>query len=83
MFDFRTDVCDSAQRKRALSASDSGPTPRRAKRNFLSVKAITISQSVSTVLRDDLGLEYLHRAVATDVDGAKEVRKIASTLPET
>jgi HPt (histidine-containing phosphotransfer) domain-containing protein len=54
-----------------LSASDSRPTPRRAKSDFLSVVPKAISyQSVSTALRDELGLEYLRQTVANDVDEA-------------
>jgi hypothetical protein len=36
-FDFRAHFCHSARMGRTLSASDSGPTPRKAKSDFLSV----------------------------------------------
>ena len=36
-FDFRAHFCHSARMGHTLSASDSGPTPRKAKSDFLSV----------------------------------------------
>ena len=42
----------------------------QSKSDFLSVKRFPISQSLGTVLRDELGLEYLQQTVANEVDDA-------------
>ena len=66
-----------------LSASDSRPTPRRAKSDFLSVVPKAISyQSVSTALRDELGLEYLRQTVANDVDEANVLQAFSDNNRE-
>ena len=43
VFDLQARFCHSAA-KRTLSASDSGPTPRRAKSDFLSVSSLTLTK---------------------------------------
>ena len=55
MFDFRATFGTLRPWKRRLSASDSGPTPRRAKSDFLSVSAFFLFLKCivpSTILND-------------------------------
>jgi hypothetical protein len=61
VFDFRDHFCQSAPMERTLSASDSGPTPRRAKKQF------PIS-SQPAVIHDQVGGIALDAVADTDFD---------------
>ena len=80
MFDFRAHFCHSAPRKRTLSTSDSEPTPRRAKSDFLSVfLSVAISYQLLVTLEGNMcGIIALY-ARRREVD-PETVRRATASL---
>jgi HPt (histidine-containing phosphotransfer) domain-containing protein len=83
VFDFRAHFCHSAPKEtHAFGFRLPANAPEGQKRFPISSPKAISYQSVSTALRDELGLEYLRQTVANDVDEANVLQAFGDNNSE-